>query len=71
MLWVLKRTVSMRQFVLAPQTYVQTDGLENIKNVMLKNCVGLNLVTCMVFICFIFCLLKFLIDPDIGDIDGK
>ena len=28
-------------------------------------------VTCMVFICFIFCLLKFLIDPDIGEIDGK
>ena len=30
MLWVLKRTVSMRQFFWAPKTYVQTDGLENI-----------------------------------------
>ena len=27
MLWVLKRTVSMRRFFCAPQTYVQTDGL--------------------------------------------
>ena len=32
MLWVLKRTISMRQFFLAPKTYVQTDGLENIYN---------------------------------------
>ena len=30
MLWVLKRTVSMRRFCWAPKTYVQTDGLENI-----------------------------------------
>ena len=36
MLWVLKRTVSMRQFFWAPKTYVQTDGLENIYNFMLK-----------------------------------
>ena len=33
MLWVLKRMVS----------YVQTDGLENIYNLMLKNFVYLNL----------------------------
>ena len=31
MLWVLKRTVSMRQFFrAAPKTYVKTDGYENI-----------------------------------------
>ena len=29
------------------------------------------IVTCMVFICFMFCLLKFLVDPDIGEIGGK
>ena len=43
MLWVLKRTVSMRGFFWAPKTYVQTDGLENIKNCTLKNFVYLNL----------------------------
>ena len=37
MLWVLKRTFSMRQFFWAPKTYVQTDGLENIYNFMFKN----------------------------------
>ena len=36
MLWVLKRTVSMRRFFLAPKTYVKTDQLENIYNFMLK-----------------------------------
>ena len=25
-LWVLKKTVSLRQFFLAPKTYAQTDG---------------------------------------------
>ena len=30
MLWVLKRTVSMRRFFWAPTTYVETDGKENI-----------------------------------------
>ena len=30
MLWVLKRTLSMRRFFWAPKTDVQTDGLENI-----------------------------------------
>ena len=29
---VLKRTVSMRRFFLAPKTSIQTDGLENIYN---------------------------------------
>ena len=43
MLWVLKRTVSMRRFFWAPKTYVQTDGLENIYNFKLKSCVYLNL----------------------------
>ena len=42
MLWVLKRTVSMRQFFWAPITYVQTDGLENIYNFMLNFFVYLN-----------------------------
>ena len=43
MLWVLKRTVSMRQFFWAPKTYIQTDGLENIYNFTLQNGVYLNL----------------------------
>ena len=43
MLWVLKRTVSMRPFFWAPKTYVQTDGLENIYNFTLKIFVYLNL----------------------------
>ena len=43
MLWVLKRTVSMRWFFWAPKTYVQTDGLEDIYNFILKNVVYLNL----------------------------
>ena len=30
MLWVLKRTVSLRRFFSAPKTYIQTDGLDNI-----------------------------------------
>ena len=30
MLWLLKRTVSMRQFFWVPNTYVNTDGQENI-----------------------------------------
>ena len=36
MLWVLKRTVSMRQFFLAPKMYVKIDGSENIHNFTLK-----------------------------------
>ena len=36
MLWVLKRTISMGPFNLAPKTYVKTDGLENIHRFMLK-----------------------------------
>ena len=43
MLWVIKRTVSMRQFFLAPKTYVKTNELENIYNFTLKNFVYLNL----------------------------
>ena len=30
MLWVLKRTVSMRRFFLAHKTYIKNDGQENI-----------------------------------------
>ena len=37
MLWVLKRTLSLRRFFLAPKTYVQTDGLENIYKFTLNN----------------------------------
>ena len=43
MLWVLKRTVSMRRFFWAPKTYVKINELENIYNFMLKNFVYLNL----------------------------
>ena len=42
MLWVLKRTVSMRRFFWAPKTYVQTDGFENIYNITLNNFGPLN-----------------------------
>ena len=38
MLWVLKRTVSMRRSFWIPKAYVKTDGLENIHNLLLKNC---------------------------------
>ena len=31
MLWVLKRTISIRRFFWAPKTYVQTDGLVYIQ----------------------------------------
>ena len=37
MLWVLKRTVSMRRFFWAPKTYGKTDGKEIINNFTLKN----------------------------------
>ena len=43
MLWVLKRTVSIRRFFWASKTYVQTDGLEYIYNFTLKTFVYLNL----------------------------
>ena len=36
-LWVVKRTVSLRQFFWAPKTYVQADGFEKIYNFTLKN----------------------------------
>ena len=32
MLWVLKRTVSMRWFFWTPKTYVKTDGWKDIHN---------------------------------------
>ena len=43
MLWVPKRTISMRGFFWAPKTYVQTDGFESLYNFTLKNFVYLNL----------------------------
>ena len=45
MLWVLKGTVSMRRFFLAPKTYDETDGEEKIYNFTLKIFVTLNLCT--------------------------
>ena len=36
MLWVLKRTVSMRRFFLALKTYVKIDDLENTNNMTLE-----------------------------------
>ena len=49
MLWILKRTVSMRRFFWAPKTYVKTDGYENIYNFTLKGFVYLNLWTALLF----------------------
>ena len=43
MLWVLKRTVSMRWGFLSTQNDAKTDGQENIYNFMLKNFLLLNL----------------------------
>ena len=37
MLWLLKRTISMRQFFFSTKTYVKTDRYENIYNVTLKS----------------------------------
>ena len=36
MLWVLKRTVSMRRFFWAPKTYAKSSRWENIYNLTLK-----------------------------------
>ena len=46
MLWMLKRTVSMRWFFWAPKTFVKIDGYENIYNCWLNNFVYLNLWIC-------------------------
>ena len=43
MLWVLKRTVSMKRLFWAPKTYVKIDRQENIYNFTLKIFVYLNL----------------------------
>ena len=43
MLWVLKRTVSMRRIFWAPKAYIKTVGQENIYNFTLKKFVYLNL----------------------------
>ena len=43
MLWVLKRTISMKQFFWASKTNVKTDGKENIHNFMLENAVYLDM----------------------------
>ena len=47
MLWVLKRTVSMRRFFWAPKSYAKNYGLENIYNFMLNIFVYLNLCDIM------------------------
>ena len=36
MLWVIKRTVSMRRFFWASKIYVKTDGFKNFHNFTLK-----------------------------------
>ena len=38
-LWVLKRTLSMRWIFLAPKTHVKINGKENILNFMFKKIV--------------------------------
>ena len=43
MLWVRKRTISMRWFFWAPKTYAYSYGLEDIYNFTLKICAYLNL----------------------------
>ena len=43
MLWVLKNTISLRWFFLAPKTNVKLDGQENIYKFMLGIFVNLNL----------------------------
>ena len=54
MLWVLKRTVSMRRYFWAPKTYAKTDELENIYNFTLKNFVYQILCCLMVNLMLIF-----------------
>ena len=55
MLWVLKRTVSMRRFFWAPKTYVETDGLGNIYNFRLKHFAYLNLWCHQHHLCCVTC----------------
>ena len=43
MLWVLKRTISMRRFFWTPKTNVKIDSLENIFNFTLKIFINLNI----------------------------
>ena len=54
MLWVLKRTVSMRPFFLAPQTYVKPNVYENICKFTLKNFIFLTYDASLFFMCAIF-----------------
>ena len=60
MLWVLKRTVSMRRFFWAPKTYAKIDGLENIDNYTLKIFVYVNWLACgiLVFVLVQITILK-------------
>ena len=53
MLWVLKRTVSLRRFFLAPKTYAQNYASENIYNFTLTQFLCLNLCMYISFIVFI------------------
>ena len=50
MLWVRKRTISMRWFFWAPKTYAKNYGYENINNFMQKIFTYLNLRYVMVFL---------------------
>ena len=71
MLWVLKRTVSMRRFFLAPKTYVKMDGLENIYNCTLNDFVHLYLPILLVsFITMIACEDEML-DNQSGDVTAQ
>ena len=50
MLWVLKRTISVRRLFWAPKTYAKNYGQEKIYNFMLKIFVY-NLNLCVILVC--------------------
>ena len=50
MLWVLKRTVSMRRFFWALKTYVKTDGKKIFTILSWKNLAYLNLYISMTYL---------------------
>ena len=54
MLWVLKKTFSMRQFFLARKTYANNYGCEIINNFTLKIFVYLNMCLCNIFQTYLF-----------------
>ena len=63
MLWVLKGTISIRWFFLAPKTYVYTNGCENNQSSCINctiQCISFTLATAM--LCFIGSTLFILMD---------